>query len=199
MPSGSRERRPRRSERWEGWLSEVGQLVRDGETTEKEGWGREDENSNIGVRENLEEQNRDEFSRRRRRFEHRWHPTVWFSTRRKLRENFSSVEGGSNESGSNEGGSKTMRELVEELQQLNQEEEARQLEQLEALKQRHAKELDPKEREKDDNAGGEDGENYVGVEDGEKEDNTISLSQAQEMNTVYMEGDNSTQGFHFRL
>ena len=45
MPPGSRERRPRRSERWEGWLSGVGQLVRDGETTEKEGWGREDENS----------------------------------------------------------------------------------------------------------------------------------------------------------
>ena len=114
--------------------------------------------------------------------------TRWYSTRGKLRKNFLSGEGGSNEGGSNESGSneeginegginesgsKTMRELVEELQQLNQEEEAKQLEQLEALKQRHAKQFNPKGRENDDNTADKDAE----------EDTTISLSQAQAMNT----------------
>ena len=87
------------------------------------------------------------------------------------------------------------------------------MEQLEALKPRHVKQLDPRGRENDYNAADEDGENddntadkdaeedttislsqaqTMNTEDGEKEDTTISLSMAQEMNTVYMEGDNST-------
>ena len=173
-------------------LSEVGELIRNRATTEEEGWGREDVKSIIWERPNLEEQDRDEFSRSTRRSKHQSHPTLWYTTRGKLRKNLSSGEGGSTE-----GDSKTMRKLVEELHILKQEKQARQLEHLEALKQRHAKALDHKGQERDDNAAYED--EHAAGKDGEKEGTTISLSQAQEMNTVYMEGDNSTQGYHFRL
>ena len=126
----------------------------------------------------------------RRRFEQLWHPTFAFP-RGKLRKNLSPD-------------SKRMRQLVEELQQLKQDEhEAKQ------LKQKQAKELNPKKVEKHENTTNKEGEkdDNRGAGKGGKYDNTggdekggdISLTVVQRMNTVYMEGDDTTQGFHFRL
>ena len=97
-----------------------------------------------------------------------------------------------------------MRQLVEELQQLKQDEhEAKQ------MKQKQAKELNPKkvgkheittnkEGEKDDNRGAGKGGKYDNT-GGDEKGGDISLTVVQRMNTVYMEGDDTTQGFHFRL
>ena len=137
----------------------------------------------------FEEQQQNSYESSRRRFEQLWHPTFGFP-RGKLRKNSSPD-------------SKRMRQLVEELQQLKQEEGAKQ------LKQKQAKVLNPEKVEKHENTTNKEGEkdHNRGVGKGGKHDNTdnnekdgdISLLVAQGMNTVFMEGDNTTQGFHFRL